>query len=108
MDSFRLNNTAEYIDMYIAFKRKKEEKIAEFFSTRIVNLAIPPSFLEKYEEEKGTDISKRILETRYAKSLKWAADKMRIDIDLFHSFFDPATEKIIHCIRETLSKPDVK
>lgn len=32
---------------------------------------------------------------------------MRIDIDLYQSFFDPVNEKIVHCIREILSKAEV-
>lgn len=106
VDSFRQNNTADYIDIFSAFKRKKREKMCEYFIHQKINLVISPYFLEKYNEEMGTDVSKRTLETRYAKSLKWSGDKMRIDIDLFRSFFHPANEKLINCIREILSKPE--
>lgn len=107
MDSFRQNNTADYNDIFSAFKRKKREKLGEYFINRKINLLISPCFLEKYKKDIGTDVSKRTLDTRYAKLLKWSGDKMRIDIDLYQSFFDPVNEKIIHCIREILSKPKV-
>lgn len=105
MNSFRQNNTADYIDMFRAFEKKKEGK-DKYLKTR--NIRISPSFIEKYKEEMGTDISKRTLETQYAKSLKWTGDKMQINKDLFQSFFDPANDKIVHCIREIFSKPEVK
>lgn len=104
MDSFRQNNTADYIDMFRAFETKKKEK---YKSLNTRNITISPSFLEKYKEENGIDISKRTLETQYAKSLKWAGDKEKINKDLFQSFFDPANDKIVHYIREILSKPEV-
>lgn len=85
-------------------KRKKKEK---YKSLNTRNIRISPSFLEKYKKENGKDISKRTLETQYAKSLKWAGDKVQINKDLFQSFFDPANDKIIHYIREILSKPEV-
>lgn len=105
MDSFRQNNTADYNDIFSAFKRKKREKFGEYFMNRKINLLISSCFLEKYKKDIGTDVSKRTLDTRYAKLLKWSGDKMRIDIDLYQSFFDPVNEKIVHCIREILSKP---
>lgn len=105
MDSFRQNNTADYNDIFSAFKRKKRENFGEYFMNRKINLLISSCFLEKYKKDIGTDVSKRTLDTRYAKLLKWSGDKMRIDIDLYQSFFDPVNEKIVHCIREILSKP---
>lgn len=106
MDSFRQNNTADYIDIFSAFKMKKRTKMGEYIIHQKINLVISPRFLEKYNEDRGTDVSKRTLETRYAKSLKWSGDKMRIDIDLFRSFFHPANVKLVICIREILSKPE--
>lgn len=105
MDSFRQNNTDDYTDMFRAFEKKNQEKY-KFSKTR--KIRIWQSFLEKYKEEKGIDISKRTLETQYAKSLKWAGDKLLINEDLFQSFFDPANDKIIHYIRKILSKPEGK
>lgn len=104
MDSFRQNNTADYIDMFRAFEKKKKEK---YKSLNTRTITISPSFLEKYKEENGIDISKRTLETQYGKSLKWVGDKVKINKDLFQSFFDPANDKIVHYIREILSKPEV-
>lgn len=104
MDSFRQNNTADYIDMFRAFEKKKREK---YKSLNTRTITISPSFLEKYKEENGIDISKRTLETQYGKSLKWVGDKVKIKEDLFQSFFDPANDKIVHYIREILSKPEV-
>lgn len=106
MDSFRQNNTADYIDIFSAFKMKKRTKMGEYLIHQKMNLVISPRFLEKYNEDRGTDVSKRTLETRYAKSLKSSGDKMRIDIDLFRSFFHPANVKLVICIREILSKPE--
>lgn len=104
MDSFRQNNTADYIDMFRAFEKKKKEK---YKSLNTRTITISPSFSEKYKEENGIDISKRTLETQYGKSLKWVGDKVKINKDLFQSFFDPANDKIVHYIREILSKPEV-
>lgn len=76
MDSFCQNNIADYIDIFSAFKTKKRGKKGEYFIHQKINLVISPCFLEKYNEDMGTYVSKRTLETRYAKSLKWSGDKM--------------------------------
>lgn len=49
MDSFRQKNTADYIDIFSAFKRKKREKIGDYFIHRKINLVISPCFLEKIQ-----------------------------------------------------------
>lgn len=50
MDSFRQNNTADYNDIFSAFKRKKREKFGEYFINRKINLLISSCFLEKYKK----------------------------------------------------------
>lgn len=40
MDSFRQSNTADYNDIFSAFKRKKREKLGEYFINRKINLLI--------------------------------------------------------------------
>lgn len=61
VDSFRQNNTADYVDIFSAFKRKKREKMGEYFMNRKINLVISSCFLEKYSEDMGTNVSKRTL-----------------------------------------------
>lgn len=108
MDSYCQNNTADYIDLLRQFEMKKYAKSDENIKTGEVNLSVSPTFVIKYKEKTGKDISERVKETRYAKSLKWARDKMRIDKDLFQSFFNASCEKIVYNVRQILSKPEVK
>lgn len=108
MDSYCQNNTADYIDLLRQFEMKKYAKSDENIKMGEVNLSVSPTFVIKYKEKTGKDISQGVKETRYAKSLKWARDKMRIDKDLFQSFFNPSCEKIVYNVRQILSKPEVK
>lgn len=104
MDSFRQNNTADYNDIFSAFKRKKRKIWWIFYESKdkFANFIM---LFRKIQKRYWYRCLKRTLDTRYAKLLKWSGDKMRIDIDLYQSFFDPVNEKIVHCIREILSKP---
>lgn len=108
MDSYCQNNTVDYIDLLRQFEMKKYAKLDENINTGEVNLAVSPTFVKKYKAKTGKDISQRVKETRYAKSLKWARDKMRIGKDLFQSFFNPSCEKIVNNVRQILSQPEVK
>lgn len=72
-----------------------------------MNLVILLCFLEKYNEDRGIDVFKRILEIWYVKLLKWFGDKMWIDIDLFWSFFYFVNVKLVICIWEILLKLEV-
>lgn len=101
-------NTADYIDLFRGFEMKKRQKLEGKSQSGRMNLAIPATFLEKYEEEIGMDISQRTKETPYGKLLKWAGDKMRMNKDLFKSFFNPSCEKIVSHVRTVLSEPKVK
>lgn len=108
IDSYCQNNTADYLDLLRLFERKRYEKVDEDIIMREVTLKVPPTFVIKYKEKTGKDISQRVKETQFAKSLKWTKDKMRIDNDLFQSFFNPSCEKIVYNVKQTLSKPEVK
>lgn len=108
IDSYCQNNTADYLDLLRLFERKRYEKVDEDIIMREVTLKVPPTFVIKYKEKTGKDISQRVKETQFAKSLKWTKDKMRIDKDLFQSFFNPSCEKIAYNVKQTLSKPEVK
>lgn len=107
MDLFCKNNNVDYIDIFSVFKRKKREKMGEYFIYWKINLVILLCFLEKYNEEMGIYVFKRILEIWYVKLLKWFGDKMWIDIDLFWSFFYFVNEILVNCIWEILLKLEV-
>lgn len=108
MDSYCQNNTADYLDLLRDFDMKRSEKVDEDILMREVTLKVPPTFVIEYKEKTGKDISQRVKETQFAKSLKWTRDKMRIDKDLFQSLFNPLCEKIVYNVKQTLSNPEVK
>lgn len=81
--------------------------MGEYFIYWKINLVILLCFLEKYNEEMGICVFKRILEIWYVKLLKWFGDKMWIDIDLFWSFFYFVNEILVNCIWEILLKLEV-
>eukprot|EP00105_Crassostrea_gigas_P014864 XP_011431685.1 PREDICTED: heat shock 70 kDa protein 12B [Crassostrea gigas] len=108
MERFCHFNTADYIDLFRGFEMKKRQKLDEKSQTGKMNLAISATFLEKYGEQIGLNISQRTKETRYGKLLKWAGDKMRMDKVLFQSFFNPSCEEIVSHVKKVLSEQKVK
>lgn len=70
IDSYCQNNTADYLDLLRLFERKRYEKVDEDIKMGKVHLKVPPTFVIKYKEKTGKDISQRVKETQFAKSLK--------------------------------------
>ena len=107
LDDYCNENTAEYIELFKDFEVKKRQKIDESSQSGKVTLKISSTFLEKYEQVFGKDISIRTKETKYADSLKWEGDKMRMKKELFQSFFRPSCNEIVNHVRKLLADPKV-
>ena len=108
LDNYCNENTAEYIELFKDFEVKKRQKIDESSKSGKVTLKISSTFLEKYEQVYGNEISKRTKETKYADSLKWEGDKMRMKKELFQSFFKPSCDEIVNHVRKLLADPKVE
>ncbi|XP_022321480.2 heat shock 70 kDa protein 12A-like isoform X1 [Crassostrea virginica] len=107
LDDYCNENTSEYIELFKDFEVKKRQKIDESSQSGRVTLKISSTFLEKYEQVYGKDISRRTKETKYADSLKWEGDKMRMKKELFQSFFKPSCDEIVNHVGKLLADPKV-
>ena len=96
-----------YKDLLQNFKVKTHEKMDKSSTLEMITLKISPTFSMEYEKEHGTDISSRTRGTKYAKTLTWFGDKVRIKKDLFDTFFKPSCDKIIDHIRKILDDPNL-
>ena len=101
-------NTAEYIELFKDFEVKKRQKIDESSKSGEVTLKISSTFLEKYKQVHGKEISLRTKETKYADSLIWKGDKMRMKKELFQSFFKPSCDEIVNHVRKLLADHKVE
>eukprot|EP00105_Crassostrea_gigas_P014861 XP_011431681.1 PREDICTED: heat shock 70 kDa protein 12A isoform X2 [Crassostrea gigas] len=104
MEEYCRFNTADYIDVLRDFEIKKREKS----ETKLVTLKISPTFSENFKKKNSKSISQKTKDTKYAKLLKWEGDKIRMDRELFESFFTPSCKHIVDHVGEILSNPKVK
>ena len=100
--------TAEYIELFKDFEVKKRQRMIESSQSGKITLKISATFLEEFKNDCGRTISQRTKETRYADSLKWSGDKLRMKQEVFQSFFKPSSEKIVNHIKELLEPRNVR
>ena len=100
--------TAEYIELFKDFEVKKRQRMIESSQSGKITLKISATFLEEFQNDCGRTISQRTKQTRYADSLKWSGDKLRMKQEVFQSFFKPSSEKIVNHIKELLEPPNVR
>ncbi|XP_022320831.2 heat shock 70 kDa protein 12A-like [Crassostrea virginica] len=108
LDEYCKENTAEYIELFKDFEVKKRQKIDESSQSGKVTLKISLTFSEKYQRDKRKTISERTKQTKYADSLKWEGDKVRMKKELFKSFFKPSCDEIVNHVKKLLAIPEVK
>lgn len=65
IDSYCQNNTSDYLDLLRLFERKRYEKVDEDIMMREVTSKVPPTFVIKYKDKTGKDISQRVKETQF-------------------------------------------
>jgi molecular chaperone DnaK (HSP70) len=74
-----------------------------------INVRVPVSLSEMYRDKMGETVTCALEDTpRYKGKITWKADKMRMDADIFKSFFKPCIDKLIAHLKDLMKKPDVQ
>jgi hypothetical protein len=108
MEGYCHKFTGDYIAMFRDFEIKKRKRSAGDDPNSKINLKIPATFVEQCSESLGKDFATLTNKSRYRNHMYWGADKVRIDLPTFDSFFQPACDGIIHHLRELFQSPKVR
>lgn len=84
-------------DMLRYFKRKP----IPLSDAKLVTLVVPVTLKELYEKDSGEEFNDPF------NKITWRGDKMRINGDLFISFFDEVNARVVNAVRQMLNDPDV-
>ncbi|KAK3602828.1 hypothetical protein CHS0354_026380 [Potamilus streckersoni] len=99
-------NKADHVDLLRELETKKRTISPETIGK--VTIKIPVSLTNTYEKQSGETIADTLKETPFKDNIIWAADKVRIEANLFKSLFKECTDGVTQCVRELLQKPEVK
>ncbi|XP_048728151.2 heat shock 70 kDa protein 12B-like isoform X2 [Ostrea edulis] len=108
MEGYCHKFTADYIAMFRDFEIKKRKRNAGDAPDSKINLKIPATFIEECSETLEEDFTTLTNKSRFRNHLYWGADKVRIDLPTFDSFFQPACDGIIKHVRELFQSPKVR
>ncbi|KAL3878673.1 hypothetical protein ACJMK2_031004 [Sinanodonta woodiana] len=97
---------ADHVDLLRELEAKKRT-IAPGSDNKIT-VKMPVSLTSLYEKDSGETIADAIKETSFKDKMIWAADKVRIEANLFKGLFKECTDGVTRCVRELLQKPEVK
>ncbi|XP_078313007.1 heat shock 70 kDa protein 12A-like isoform X3 [Crassostrea virginica] len=86
IEGFRMKHTGDYIEMFRSFEQKKREKLPR----KNVRIYIPLTLLESVD-----NIDKLNEDQGLKESVKWARDKVHINVQKFKEFFNNVIDKIV-------------
>ena len=104
LETYALENMADYIEMFRNFERSRQKFINETVGK--ITVRIPISLKELYENETGIDVTDSIKSSKYKNDVIWIADKMRITNERFKGFFKAALDSIIDHLKKFLHSPN--
>lgn len=106
LQKFRNEKTSDYIDLERELEMKKRTITPK--TKGKITLKVPVSLSEIYKNEEDEPVTEAVEGTSYSGKLQWLQDKIRIDAELFKSFFKPCKDKIVEHLKELLLKPEIK
>ena len=99
------NYRDKYIEDYnellkeFEIKRRRYEKET---SDQMVSFKFPASFIEESTKTFCTDLTTLTKQSRFSDHLSWEKNQIRIDIETFESFLQPACDEIIKLVKKVL------
>lgn len=98
---------AAYLDLLREFETVK--RTVTNSKTGKINMTIPYASLDSLcKSHLGEDLHSCISSSPYAKSITMKGDKMRLDADLFRSFFEKTIENLIQLVKEVLDQEEAR
>ncbi|KAH3831105.1 heat shock 70 kDa protein 12A-like [Dreissena polymorpha] len=104
-DKFCHGHRGDYLHLMRQLEMKKRTIKPE--TSGKIRMKVPVVLAELYTEETGESTEDAIKGSPFDGKLTWRTDKMRLDSTIFKSFFKECIDKIVHHIRDLLSKPEV-
>eukprot|EP00105_Crassostrea_gigas_P026536 XP_011447532.1 PREDICTED: heat shock 70 kDa protein 12A isoform X1 [Crassostrea gigas] len=100
--------TGDYIELFRDFEIKKRKCGKGDNSNSVITLKVPVSFTEGCSETLDADLTTLTNKSRFRDHIIWKADKVRIDLPTFETFFKPACDGIVIHVKDLLQSPKVK
>ena len=94
--NYRDKYIEDYNELLKCFRYEKET------SDQLVSFKFPASFIEESTKTFGTDLTTLTKQSRFSDHLSWEKNLIKINIETFEGFFQPACDKIIKLIKKVL------
>jgi len=101
----KAKSMSDYLDLFRDFETKKRTIKPE--SDAKVNMRLPVMILEIFQEQVGQKLTKSLLTSNFADTVKISGDKMQIHMKIFQGLFAEALDGIVQHTREVLSNTDL-
>ncbi|XP_062599964.1 heat shock 70 kDa protein 12A-like [Saccostrea cucullata] len=105
LNDFARSYTDDYMDLFREFETKKRNFTGN--KKDKVNIRIPISLVETFEEDTGEDIKEATENTTYSGKITWIRGKIRITAEVMKSFFEEAGDQIVDHVKDVLKKPEI-
>lgn len=104
--SFCDENMGDFLDLQRDFETTKRAVTPRTVDT--INMRVPVTLSETYQDQMDEKVTCAVELSRYKDKLTWKGSKMRMDADIFKSFFKPCIDKLIAHLKDLMKKPDVQ
>lgn len=106
IQSLKDNRMDDYIDLFRDFELKKRD-ISPNKEGKIT-LKIPAALTDYLSDETGESLPDAVKKGVYAKQIKVMGDKIRVDADVFKTFFQGPVKSVVDHVRKLLQEPEVR
>ncbi|XP_045204844.2 heat shock 70 kDa protein 12A-like [Mercenaria mercenaria] len=97
---FSTKHKSDYLEMLDEFENKK--RMARPDSMEIVTIRIPIMLQDMFRGASNIPLNDQVVKSKYKDKVHIVGDKLRIDADLFKSFFDDSVRDIIAHVRDLM------
>ncbi|KAH3738013.1 hypothetical protein DPMN_044616 [Dreissena polymorpha] len=101
---FKKDNMEDYLDLLRDFEIKKRKTDSN--SQGLVTIKLPLTLMDIVEENEGRKMKQVVQSSRYAKMVTLSGDKLRMEFNIFRSFFKQSVDNIVLHVKHLLSEPE--
>jgi hypothetical protein len=109
IQEIRTKHPSEYFELMSTFEQKKTSFTDKDVSNdkAMVTLRVPMIWLDTFKEHTGETLKEALPNTVFSKKVIVANDKLRINNQLYRTFFDYSIENVLRVFEELFNKPEI-
>ena len=109
IQEIRTKHPSEYFELMSTFEQKKTSFTDKDASNHkaVVTLRVPMIWLNTFEEHTGETLTEALPNTVFNDKVIVANDKLRINNQLYRTFFDYSIENVLRVFEELFNKPEI-